>query len=145
MSLNGTIGNLAVYTDEKIILGKSAAYINCRENNRSYCYQYFKLSHIQKKFWNIATGSTIKNLSLDSLKSLQIPFPDDNLIHKYSEITYPLEAKRKNIFKQNQELSGLRDWLLPMLMNGQVSVGKVHEMVEEVLSLAAEGEVGYGI
>lgn len=54
------------------------------------------------------------------------------------------EKLRQTNLKQNQELSQLRDWLLPMLMNGQVSVGSSHKMVEEVLSLAAEGDVGYG-
>jgi type I restriction enzyme S subunit len=122
LSINGTLGNLAVYTGEKVMLGKSAAYINCKEKNRPYCYQYLKLEHIQKKFWNIATGSTIKNLSLDSLNYLLIPFPGDVIIRKYYDLTKPFDDKRKNIFKENKQLSSLRDWVLPMLMNGQVRV-----------------------
>lgn len=36
--------------------------------------------------------------------------------------------------KENQELASLRDWLLPMLMNGQVKVGDVEEeMVKEIV------------
>ena len=122
LSINGTLGNLAVYTNENVMLGKSAAYINCKKKNRPYCYQFLKSDHIQKKIWNIATGSTIKNLSLDSIKNLLVLFPGDVLIEKYSEISKPIDDKRKNIFKENQQLSELRDWLLPMLMNGQVKV-----------------------
>lgn len=69
--------------------------------------------------------------------------PSGNILEKYYSIS---EKYFENIIsnaKQNQELSSLRDWLLPMLMNGQVSVGKVYEMVEEVLSMAAEGETEY--
>ena len=122
LSINGTLGNLAVFTGEKVVLGKSAAYINCKGKNRPYCYQFLKLENIQKKFWNIATGSTIKNLSLDSLKNLIIPFPGDDLVEHYFVIANPLEEKKKNIFRENQQLASLRDWLLPMLMNGQVKV-----------------------
>ena len=43
------------------------------------------------------------------------------------------------IQKENQELASLRDWLLPMLMNGQVSVGDV----EEELGMVAEESARY--
>jgi type I restriction enzyme S subunit len=122
LSINGTLGNLAVYTGEKVMLGKSAAYINCEGKKRPFCYQYLRLEHIQKKIWNIATGSTIKNLSLESIKNLLVPFPGDDLVERYYELAKPLDDKRENIFKENQKLSELRDWLLPMLMNGQVRV-----------------------
>jgi type I restriction enzyme S subunit len=47
------------------------------------------------------------------------------------------KQKQKNL-KQNQQLSQLRDWLLPMLMNGLVTVDKAYEQLEEALSMAAE-------
>ncbi|MDB9375203.1 restriction endonuclease subunit S [Nodularia sphaerocarpa] len=122
LSINGTLGNLAIYTGEKVMLGKSAAYINCKRKYRPYCYQFLKLEHTQKQLWNVATGSTIKNLSLESLKSILILFPGEDLIKRYYELTKPLDYKRINIFKQNQQLTQLRDWLLPMLMNGQITV-----------------------
>lgn len=136
MSINGTLGNLAVYTGEKIMLGKSSAYINCKSNYRPYCYQYLKSESIQKKMWNIATGSTIKNLSLDSIKNLSIPYPGNNLIKCYYDYAKLLDEKRINIFKENQKLTELRDWLLPMLMNGQVKVGDVDD--DEMTGIAAE-------
>jgi len=80
------------------------------------------LKHVQKQIWNIATGSTIKNLSLDSIKNLLIPSPSLELIDKYFTLSKPLDQKRECIFKENQNLVELRDWLLPMLMNGQVKV-----------------------
>tara|TARA_R110000737_G_scaffold282984_1_gene289651 strand:- start:10403 stop:11683 length:1281 start_codon:yes stop_codon:yes gene_type:complete len=122
MSINGTLGNLAVFTDEKVMLGKSSAYINCLEGHRAFCYQYLKQSYIQKNFWNIATGSTIKNLSLKSLNDLKLSYPNVDLILKFNELINPLDGKRENIFKENKKLIELRNWLLPMLMNGQVTV-----------------------
>ncbi len=42
----------------------------------------------------------------------------------------PLIIKKVNNQLENQKLSELRDWLLPMLMNGQVSVGGVEKEIE---------------
>ena len=122
LSINGTIGNLAVYSGEKVMLGKSAAYINCKDNYRPYCYQYLKMKNIQQVLWSIATGSTIKNLSLDSLKMLLLPMPDSKTSELFYNLLKPIDTKRQSIFQQNQQLAQLRDWLLPMLMNGQVTV-----------------------
>ncbi len=105
------------------MLGKSSAYINCKNIYRPYCFQFLKQSYMQKLFWNLATGSTIKNLSLDSIKKLKVQVPNNNLIEEYYKRVISIEGKRKNIFKENQKLLELRDWLLPMLMNGQVKVG----------------------
>ncbi len=122
LSINGTLGNLAVYLGEKVMLGKSSAYINCKNSYRPYCYQFLKQPHMFKLFWNLATGSTIKNLSLDSIKKLKIQVPNNNLVEEYYKRVISMDDKRKNIFKENEELSELRDWLLPILMNGQVKV-----------------------
>jgi type I restriction enzyme S subunit len=139
MGINGTLGNLAVYSGEKVMLGKSSAYINCKEKNRAYCYQYLKQDHMKNLFWNIATGSTIKNLSLDSIKKLQILVPNNDLIEQFHFKIRPLDEKRLNMFQENKQLASLRDWLLPMLMNGQVSVGDV----EVELGMVAEGKSTY--
>jgi type I restriction enzyme S subunit len=140
LSINGTLGNLAIYNNEKVMLGKSSAYINCKENHRTYCYEYLNQNHMKKVFWNIATGSTIKNLGLESIKKLKILEPNNNLIEQFDQLTKSIENKRINIFKQNQKLSKLRDWLLPMLMNGQITVGYADQEVE-ALGLVAEGGI----
>lgn len=128
LSINGTLGNLAIYTDEKVILGKSSAYINCNVGFKNYCYQYLAQPHMPKVFWNVATGSTIKNLSLESIKKLKIQFPPFEIVQSFEEKLQAIEKKRINISKENQKLSELRDWLLPMLMNGQVTVGEAVEV-----------------
>ncbi len=51
-----------------------------------------------------------------------------------------LQEKKQLALAENQQLSRLRDWLLPMLMNGQVTVKEL----EEELSMAAEPDVAYG-
>jgi type I restriction enzyme, S subunit len=76
MSINGTIGNLAYYRNEKVILGKSAAYICCdNEVDVEYIYFLLSTSILLKYFTDELTGSTIQNLSLASIRNTPILFP----------------------------------------------------------------------
>jgi type I restriction enzyme, S subunit len=79
--------------------------------------------------------SGIKNLLFDSLVShYQIPFPDKNLLVQFQETVSLFEKQKQTNLKQNQELAALRDWLLPMLMNGQVKVGAAVDEVNKTLT-----------
>lgn len=76
LSINGTIGNLAIYNNEQIVLGKSACYININKDYSIYFYYYILQSNqVVKYFLSELTGSTIKNLSLSTIKKLKISIP----------------------------------------------------------------------
>jgi type I restriction enzyme S subunit len=72
---------------------------------------------------------------------------NENVIAKYSETTKSIYLKLENNKQQNQQLTTLRDWLLPMLMNGQVTVKEAEEKLsssaERSRSMAAEPRVEY--
>ncbi|SIS52732.1 type I restriction enzyme, S subunit [Kaistella chaponensis] len=69
--------------------------------------------------------SGIKNFLFDSfMTSYDIVKPPKNLVEKFYKQVETLENKKQINLQQNQELAQLRDWLLPMLMNGQVRVGE---------------------
>ena len=71
-----------------------------------------------------STGSSIPYAKWENgLADYQFCLPSENLIVKFEKQISPIMDKIINNSKQNQELSALRDWLLPMLMNGQVKVG----------------------
>lgn len=76
MSINGTIGNLAYFKKEPIILGKSAAYINVNDSlNKKYLFNNLQSERIRKYFLVSATGSTIKNLGLKAISETKIYLP----------------------------------------------------------------------
>lgn len=78
-SINGTIGNIAIYKNEKVILGKSACFISCKPSvNLDYVYFIFQTTPIQCFYELEMTGSTIKNLSLESIRNTPIPIPKDD-------------------------------------------------------------------
>ncbi|WP_158614921.1 restriction endonuclease subunit S [Flavobacterium sp. LS1P28] len=74
------------------------------------------------------------------LKDAKIIIPSKKTAIEFEEIVSGFYNKIKSNIFQNQELASLRDWLLPMLMNGQVSVGEV----EEELGMVAEESPRYG-
>ncbi len=74
------------------------------------------------------------------LKDSKIIIPSKKTATEFEEIATGFYNKIKGNIFQNQELASLRDWLLPMLMNGQVSVGDV----EEELRMVAEARERYG-
>lgn len=68
------------------------------------------------------TGSVQKKVNQENLLNTKVVIPSKNILLKFADILVPM---RKNIFNkltENTRLSELRDWLLPMLMNGQISI-----------------------
>lgn len=76
MSINGTIGNLGLFAGEPIILGKSAAYLNLK-NDISKLFVYYALQSdcVKTQFSDGLTGTTIKNLGLGTIRETGIPLP----------------------------------------------------------------------
>ena len=76
VSINGTLGNVAFYNNEKIILGKSACYFNLIKGIDKTFIKYAILSPQFKKYMDtVATGTTIKNVSLESMRNYQLYLP----------------------------------------------------------------------
>ena len=76
VSINGTIGNVAFYNNERIILGKSACYFNLIDKEwKEFIYWIIKTDYFLKYAMTNATGSTIKNVSLATMKMFPVPLP----------------------------------------------------------------------
>lgn len=81
-----------------------------------YLHQVFN----RIKFKN--DGSIQQQLTVPSIASIEIPYPDASALKTFANITYPFIEKIKLNKIQIEELTKQRDKLLPLLMNGQVSV-----------------------
>ncbi|MGL6420847.1 restriction endonuclease subunit S [Aeromonas caviae] len=76
MSINGTIGNLAYYRGENVVLGKSAAYINVKNSvDLDFVYYVLSSSKTQAFYESELTGTTIRNLSIKSIKNTKVDTP----------------------------------------------------------------------
>ncbi|AZB10374.1 restriction endonuclease subunit S [Chryseobacterium sp. G0162] len=85
-------------------------------------YTKFVLDDMYRYLINLSTGSARDNLSQDKIRELNIIVPNNFVLNQHSKMTIKYFDKIRNNLQQNQQLSSLRDWLLPMLMNGQVKV-----------------------
>lgn len=86
--------------------------------------------------------SGIKNLLFDDfVTAYMVAKPTKLLFKEFNTKISLFEKKRQENLKQNQELTQLRDWLLPMLMNGQVKVADASEIINEHLDMVAESAV----
>jgi len=82
----------------------------------------FALDDLYKHLINLSTGSARDNLSQDIIKNLKFTLPEENLLIRFNKVVNPIISKILVNQRENQQLTQLRDWLLPMLMNGQVSI-----------------------
>ena len=94
ISLNGTLGKVALYNNEKIILGKSAGYFNLINPAIRPYFAYYLRSSIFKKFYDKKyTGSIIKNIPLKALRESPVPLPP---LSEQSRIFYSTIRKTSN-------------------------------------------------
>lgn len=76
VSINGTLGNVAFYENENIILGKSACYFNLIKNEmKKFIYWLIKTKYFLDYANQEATGTTIKNVSLAAMRNFPLPLP----------------------------------------------------------------------
>ena len=85
-----------------------------------YIYQFLKI--LQDYIYQQAKGSAQPHIYPKDIEELNITIPNENKIKKYGEYVNDLNQKILINLQQIHHLQSLRDWLLPMLMNGQVSV-----------------------
>ncbi|MGC3958057.1 MAG: restriction endonuclease subunit S [Verrucomicrobiota bacterium] len=92
--------------------------------NKGYSsdYIYFTLQHFMKLIKANASGSTFKEISGGTLKTVKIHLPPVDLVSDFTARVSCLSSQQSTLELQNEHLANLHDWLLPMLMNGQVTV-----------------------
>ncbi|HIH7963672.1 TPA: restriction endonuclease subunit S [Streptococcus suis] len=98
------------------IIGATVANLNL------FYYVFYHLKNIEMLMSNQSAGTIMKNISQTTLSEIRIAIPNKEIQKVFSNQVRSLLDVIENNLKQNQELPQLRDWLLPMLMNGQVKV-----------------------
>ena len=142
LSVRAPVGTLNV-ADNRCCIGRGLAALNSKDDATSYLFYvmvYFKQIFDRRN----TSGTTFGSITKDDLFSLKTIYPTKNILKEYDNIVSVYNEKIYNNHKQNLELSELRDWLLPMLMNGQVKVGAYNsKKIEQSLNMAAEASPAY--
>lgn len=104
-------------------IGRNITAIRPENILPTFLYYSFQGAEMERQIiLNTERGSFFKSLNVLGIKELFIIRPPKFLEEKFEKIALPHRRKRELISEENQKLAKLRDWLLPMLMNGQVKV-----------------------
>lgn len=137
-------GRIALITDavlkrlsNPVICSNFCKPISMKDKKHSFYFlkHWMRLYNNNIFFGFEGKTSGIKNLLFESLVSSNyIIKPPENILDRFNAIVFANHKKQQQNLLKNQQLTQLRDWLLPMLMNGQVTVGAA----QEVLGMVAE-------
>jgi type I restriction enzyme S subunit len=120
LSVRAPVGTLN-QAMEKCCIGRGLAALREKEGSISFLWsqmEYFKQIFDRRN----TSGTTFGSITKDDLFGLKLCIPDKEVLEKFKKIADPFHEKIIVNSKQNQKLSELRDWLLPMLMNGQLRI-----------------------
>ncbi|WP_407552477.1 restriction endonuclease subunit S [Vibrio parahaemolyticus] len=85
-------------------------------------FVYFTVKNSLKAIIQYSSGSTFKEVSGAVLKTVKIVLPPSELVEEFKGKVEDFFKRQDTLEQENEQLIALRDWLLPMLMNGQVTV-----------------------
>ncbi len=94
------------------------------KENVSYTFLFFLIRELIMILEVKATGSVFNSIVSSDIETTNLVISNKDLIMKFGEYCEPLFNQIETNLKQNHQLTQLRDFLLPMLMNGQVSVAE---------------------
>ncbi|PLN40965.1 restriction endonuclease subunit S [Klebsiella pneumoniae] len=121
ITARGSVGRLALNAVPMAM--NQSCYALKAKQGVSFAFLYFLTKELIHHLEVKATGSVFNSIISNDIEYTYLALPEDNdLIDKYAKKTELAFAKIELLTKENQHLIALRDWLLPLLMNGQVTV-----------------------
>lgn len=109
-----------IYDSLDYTFGAFCSKIEIIEDMRCFLSIFFRSALFKTLIDNITSGTNINNISNEHLYNIKMTIPNKKVLQKFEDILNPILDKQGIIQKENQELTSLRDFLLPLLMNGQV-------------------------
>ncbi|CAI9681863.1 restriction endonuclease subunit S [Elizabethkingia anophelis] len=138
ISINGTIGNIAKYNNENVMLGKSVGYFNFEENS-DFLYFVLQTSPVQEHFKSELTGSTIKNLSLKTLRETNLRLPSQDEQQKVASFLSLIDERITTQSKILIHLKSLIESLNDSLSKQKIRINSNFENWKKVRL----GDLGY--
>ena len=123
VSINGTIGKVAFYNNEKIVLGKSACYFNIKETliSKMSLFHLVESPYFIRYASGMATGSTIKNVSLKTMREFPIPLPPITLQNQFADRIALIEKQKQQAQASLEQSNNLFNSLLQKAFTGELT------------------------
>lgn len=110
------------HLNEEAIFSMDIAKIVPKVGTANYLYYYLRYSDVSTSIANLANGANVLHLRQESLKSIMLKLPSDELIAKFDTLTSPIATQIELLEDCNQLLQEARDRLLPKLLSGEIEV-----------------------
>ena len=107
---------------ESSILSTGFCGLQCSEESFEYLASFISSPYFEIHKDMLAHGATQEAVNNDDLARIPLIIPPTNVLQSYCVITKPIYSRISKNICENRELTALRDWLLPMLMNGQATI-----------------------
>mgnify|MGYP003536337114 CR=1 FL=1 len=107
---------------KKYVFSTGFSGIQCTKNSFAYFYCLINEPFFERTKDILSHGATQQSVNNDDLNSIKIVVPSLNVLKSFAEFANPLYEKICNIIQENQILSEQRDSLLPLLINGQITI-----------------------
>lgn len=128
ISMIGTVGVISYVSDYKVDYAiKNVGLFRTSQTKklRFYVLNYLKSAEIKKYIRQRLAGSTQEYISLTELRNIPICFPKELELEKFNSLVFPIYSKIFAVYKENAQLTAIRDTLLPKLMSGEIDVSQV--------------------
>lgn len=122
ISLTGNVGRVCIVYQNGLLLNQRVGVIKPKNYHTQWCHQLFLDKKVRLMIENWANGCAQANVSPIDIENLIIVKPSDNLLDDFEKLLKPVASKQIANCENVNYLTHLRDSLLPMLMNGQVTV-----------------------
>ena len=121
LSINGTIGNLAFYKNEKVLLGKSVCFINLKNDlDKKFIYLLLQSPQLTKTLNSELTGTTIKNLSLATVRNSEFYCPIEAEQTKIASFLSNVDEKISQLTQKHELLSQYKQGMMQKLFSQQI-------------------------
>ena len=107
---------------KEYVYSMDLAKITPKSISKMYLYYTLRTSFYHRYIKPFASGTNVKHLNINGTERYVISVPAKKEQEKFENTITPIKEKQQNCLKEIQELTVLRDTLLPLLMNGQVTL-----------------------
>lgn len=122
ISLTGNVGRSGLVYDNNCLLNQRVLKINVQEDMFSWIYILLQNNSFINYAVKVATGTSQKNLSPSQVGDFPTIIPSKKDLKEFNDIARPTIRKIALNYKENLRLQEQRDFILPLLLNGQVII-----------------------
>ena len=116
-----SIPDSAEWFVKKYILSTGFLGLQCDEFTFPYIHSFINSEYFELHKDILAHGATQESVNEDDLKNIKTVVPPRDILVRYAELINDIINRKMQIIKENQELTALKEYILPLFMSGRLT------------------------